>query len=90
LRRILTLPPLLLLGRISYGVYLMHGAILLATFDLWQRYLPEYGRYSPQILALFLAYLLVTVGVAWLSFTFFESRFLARPKLVSARAMGGG
>ncbi len=89
-RRILTLPPLLLLGRISYGVYLMHGAILLATFDLWQRYLPDYGRYSPQILALFVAYLLVTVGIAWLSFTFFESRFLARPKLVSARAMGGG
>lgn len=90
LHRFLTLPPLLLLGRISYGVYLIHGAILLTTFDLWQTYFPQFGRYSPQILALFGVYLLVTVGLAWLSFTYFETRFQPRPKLVSARAMGGG
>ncbi|WP_027134118.1 acyltransferase family protein [Geminicoccus roseus] len=90
LHRFLTLPPLLLLGRISYGVYLIHGAILMLTFQIWDSYFPGLGRFSPQILAVFCVYLLVTVGLAWLSFTYFESRFLARPKLISARAMGGG
>jgi peptidoglycan/LPS O-acetylase OafA/YrhL len=89
-RWLLTLPPLLLLGRISYGVYLMHGAILLATFHVWETYFPQFGRLSPQILAVFVVYLLVTVGIAWLSFTYFESRFTARPRLISARALGGG
>ena len=90
LHRLLTLPPLLLLGRISYGVYLIHGAILMLTFQLWEAYFPGLGRFSPQILGLFGIYLVVTVGIAWLSFTFFESRFLARPRLVSTRALGGG
>ncbi|WP_191059394.1 acyltransferase family protein [Geminicoccus harenae] len=90
LGRVLTLPPLLLLGKISYGVYLMHGAILLVTFQLIEAWLPGYGRFSPQILAVFAAYLAVTVGISWLSFSRFESRFLPRPKLISARALGGG
>ena len=85
----LTLPPLLLLGRISYGVYLLHGGILLLTFQLWDTYLPGLSRYSPPILLLFATYLVVTTALAWISFTFFESRFLARP-MVSTRALGGG
>jgi peptidoglycan/LPS O-acetylase OafA/YrhL len=80
LSRLLTLPPLLLLGRISYGVYLIHGALLMLTMQIWRAYLPDAGRYSPVVLVLFAAYLMVTIGLAWLSFTYFESRFLPVPR----------
>ncbi|HEX2527321.1 MAG TPA: acyltransferase [Geminicoccus sp.] len=81
LRWFLTLPPLLLLGRISYGVYLIHGALIMLTFALWETYFPGAGRFSPVVLGMFGIYLVVTIGIAWLSFTFYESRFLVHTKL---------
>jgi peptidoglycan/LPS O-acetylase OafA/YrhL len=67
--------PLVGIGRISYGVYIYHGIILVA---LW-RVLPfEFTPWSPLGLALFSAYTAVTVAVAWCSFAYFESWFLRR------------
>jgi peptidoglycan/LPS O-acetylase OafA/YrhL len=85
-RWLLTRPPLLLLGRISYGVYLMHGALVLLAFAWWESQFPEHGRFSPVGLALFAGYLAVTIGIAWLSFTFFESRFLVDHRAQEAAA----
>jgi peptidoglycan/LPS O-acetylase OafA/YrhL len=66
------------LGRISYGLYVLHFP-LLAFLVNWL----ETTGYNNQLFRntwlefpIFLAYSLVTVGLAWLSFRFFESRFL--------------
>lgn len=58
-------------GRISYGIYVYHYG-LLAT---WQKVFPAPDR-SLRSLLLFPPYLLVTLGISYLSFHFFERKFL--------------
>ena len=59
------------IGRISYGIYVYHLGILV----IFQRVFPVPDR-SLESLVLFVPYLLLTVGVSYLSFRIFESRFL--------------
>ncbi len=62
--RVLSLPPLRYLGQISYGVYLYHWPIFLATRDI---------AYADNRPALFLTRVVLTLGVAALSFHFVET-----------------
>ena len=62
--RVLSLPPLRYLGQISYGVYLFHWPIFLATRDI---------AYADNRPALFLTRVVLTLGVAALSFHFVET-----------------
>jgi peptidoglycan/LPS O-acetylase OafA/YrhL len=77
LDRILTIRPLLVLGRLSYGMYVYHLSVYLFIASVRQRYL---GAERPStifgaVITIGLAILLVT-GVAELSFRFIETPFL--------------
>jgi peptidoglycan/LPS O-acetylase OafA/YrhL len=63
--------PLSFLGRISYGVYVYHYGVL----AVFQKLFPTPER-SLRSLILFVPYLAVTLLISYLSFRFFESRFL--------------
>lgn len=72
--RVCRLPGLQAIGRISYGGYLFHVPVLMILISL----VPAFGRpvtgelsYGVHILLFFCAYL-ITVGAAWLSFTYVE------------------
>lgn len=76
------LPGLQAIGRVSYGGYLLHVPVLMVLGTL----IPAFGApmTSPLAVAghlgLFISAYPLTVGLAWLSFTFFEQRFSpARP-----------
>ena len=64
LAKVLALPPLRYLGRISYGVYLFHWPIFLATRDIF---------YSDNRPALFVTRVVLTLVVAALSFHLVEA-----------------
>ena len=62
------------LGRISYGMYILHMPLLV----LFNYYFLNAGikLTSIQEIFLFLAFYIVLVFISWLSYTFFESYFL--------------
>jgi peptidoglycan/LPS O-acetylase OafA/YrhL len=69
---ILDFPPLVFLGRISYGAYLSHGPLLGVYFY----YLRPLNAYSVRGLAIFLIWFANVIFVSWLSFRFIELPFL--------------
>jgi peptidoglycan/LPS O-acetylase OafA/YrhL len=78
LRPLLTTPPAVYLGRISYGIYLLHAPVFLAWYAGGYRWfdlpLPQLPTVSA--LWLFLGATTLTVLVAALSFHLFEQPFL--------------
>jgi peptidoglycan/LPS O-acetylase OafA/YrhL len=63
------------LGKYTYGLYCLHGIAILVCATLLHKFLP-YGN-SWQIWLLELpASLLLSIGMSWFSFTYFESPFL--------------
>lgn len=73
LAALLRMKPIVHIGTISYGVYMLHGLVYNAL-DLVGRRLP--GGWQAHGVDGFAAALLVTTAVATLSFQQFESRFL--------------
>ena len=78
LRPVLTFAPVVYLGRISYGIYLLHAMVFLAWYAGGFQW---FGLPTPQLdlggaMALFGAASLVTIAVAALSFHAFEMPFL--------------
>jgi peptidoglycan/LPS O-acetylase OafA/YrhL len=71
------------LGKISYGIYLLQHFVIFFLFRAW---IQRAGSRLPAGLAgsraagicIFLLAALLTAGLAALSYTFFESRFLKR------------
>lgn len=81
--RWLEFAPLRYLGRISYGIYLLHHFVLYFLFREWiDRGAPPLPRNLLEGpaggIGIFLVAALLTTGVAAFSFTFFESWFLKR------------
>ena len=71
------------LGKISYGIYLLHHFVLFFLFKVWIQKTavpPSAGLMGSRIggIGIFLLAALLTVGLAALSYTIFESRFLRR------------
>ena len=64
--------PLVLLGWMSYGLYLVH----LPIQTIMEKVLPLPETYLGRILY-FLPYVAISIGLAWLSRRYFESYFLA-------------
>jgi peptidoglycan/LPS O-acetylase OafA/YrhL len=75
--------PLAGLGRISYGVYVLHWP-LLVLFNASVRYRPMTLRGA----AMCAAWMALVVAVAWLSWRFYESRLLALKDRGPGRARG--
>lgn len=76
--------PLNYLGKISYGLYMYHGAVIIAVVSLAKKW-----AYSTN-LTIYLSVILLTIGVASLSYHFLESpfiklksRFTVKPKVKS-------
>ena len=61
------------LGRISYGIYVIHPMVLIAVKNLLS---PLHMSQGPESLIFFISVLLLTIGIAWLSYEFYEKRFL--------------
>jgi peptidoglycan/LPS O-acetylase OafA/YrhL len=74
-QRVIAARPLTLLGRISYGLYVWHLAILNGAAVLFAglRHGTHTGAYHAARVSTALA---VTIGLAWLTFTFVERPFL--------------
>jgi peptidoglycan/LPS O-acetylase OafA/YrhL len=77
LHRVLTIRPLLIAGRLSYGMYVYHLAIfqLIVSFRHHLPGIQEHNTVPWALLYIALAILIVT-GVAELSFRFIETPFL--------------
>ncbi|MBW4023066.1 MAG: acyltransferase [Proteobacteria bacterium] len=74
--RICRLPGLQAIGRISYGGYLFHVPVLMILGSLLPfgvRKVEGPATYGSHILLFILTYV-ITIGVAWLSFNYFEER----------------
>ena len=69
---ILNFPPLIFLGRISYGAYLSHMPLL----GVYLYYLRPINPFSVRGLAIFLIWFANVILVSWLSFRFIELPFL--------------
>jgi peptidoglycan/LPS O-acetylase OafA/YrhL len=69
---ILNFPPLVFLGRISYGAYLSHAPLLGVYFY----YLRPIDTFSVRGLVIFLIWFANVILVSWLSFRFIELPFL--------------
>ncbi|HHG84103.1 MAG TPA: acyltransferase [Bacteroidetes bacterium] len=73
LRKFLEMPWLVWIGRISYGLYIIHWPVQYALEKLF--HIP----YDvPLRLLLFLPYLALVLGLSWLSFRYFESWFMKK------------
>ncbi|MGI4829347.1 MAG: acyltransferase family protein [Janthinobacterium lividum] len=75
LRRCFDLAPLRLLGRISYGFYVLH-ILLEPLFDYLGRVIVHTSSGSAYQLARLLVAFPITAAAAWLSYTCFEQPFL--------------
>ncbi len=83
-RNLLSTAPLRLLGRISYGFYVLH-ILLEPLFDHLGRALTHSTSGSGYQLARFLVAFPITAVLAWLSFTFYERPFLRLKRLFPRR-----
>lgn len=70
--RWLELAPLRYLGKISYGIYLLHQFVLYFLFDAWVIHHPT------NELVIFGAGTALTIGLAAFSYRYFESYFLSK------------
>ena len=68
----LNFPPLVFLGRISYGAYLSHMPLL----GIYLYYLRPINPFSIRGLVIFLVWFATVILVSWLSFRFIEVPFL--------------
>jgi peptidoglycan/LPS O-acetylase OafA/YrhL len=71
------------LGKISYGIYLLQHFVIIFLFKAWieKSWTPPFtGLAGSRIggISIFLLAVVLTTGLAALSYTFFESRFLKR------------
>ena len=71
-RKLLEAEWLVLIGRVSYGMYVFHWAVLVYFFN---RFLPTQNLLVK--LLIFLPYVFVVYLVAALSYRFYESKFIA-------------
>ncbi|MFM1872569.1 MAG: hypothetical protein RL398_1991 [Planctomycetota bacterium] len=87
LRGVLTTPPVAYLGRISYGIYLLHAPVFLAWYAGGYRWfdlpMPQLGLSGA--VWLFLGASAVTVAVSAVSFHAFEQPFLRLKKRFERR-----
>lgn len=62
-------------GKISYGIYIIHPLVIFVLSSFWRNIninLPVIFNY----LIIYLSVILITIGLAWLSYNYFEKPFL--------------
>lgn len=92
LHRLFTLRPMMMLGRYSYGLYVIHHPVAIGLGSLlggWQ--LPTVlGSRLPALLVFSAACFAVSLLLAMLSWHLFESRFLNLKDRIAMRGAGAG
>ena len=71
------------LGKISFGMYVLHPFVILLTAIPLKHIVPAIGSKSLQLLFINAVVVPLTVLVAWLSYRFFESKFLKKKQQYS-------
>jgi peptidoglycan/LPS O-acetylase OafA/YrhL len=89
-RRLVSLRPLRMMGRYSYGMYIFHLPLHLVLFPHFE---PWLSRQAPALAlaagaAYFTATVLLVLGVAALSYETFEKQFLALKEVLAPRLAG--
>ncbi len=67
----LEVKPISFVGKISYGIYLYHLPVFIAINYVFRNYVPELAH-----VAVFIIQVLITFIISYLSWVFFESKFL--------------
>lgn len=76
-RALFSWAPLRLVGKVSYGIYVYHAAIMIPLSLVWQKW--HWGPFSwPLVrqLAFLVATFTLTLSAAWLSWHLYEKRFV--------------
>lgn len=71
------------LGRISYGMYVLHPFIIVGTAALLKGVIPRLHGKPLQLAVIGFFVVPLTIGAAWLSYRYFESVFLRRKEKYS-------
>ena len=71
-------------GKYSYGLYVIHMPVLLLVLPA-ARHLPGFGKNLAVALAVYSLVVGTSFGLAWVSYTYFESRFLRLKSRFQAR-----
>ncbi|MEP7236277.1 MAG: acyltransferase [Ferruginibacter sp.] len=67
------------IGKISYGVYVYHVLLIFLLSKLFNNYLP-FNNYTFQVIFIFIIVLSTTLLVSFVSYNFFEKKFLLLKK----------
>jgi len=71
------------LGRISYGMYVLHPFIIILTAIPLKYIVPSIHSKPAQLLLINAFVVPLSIGVSWLSYRYFESKFLKRKEQYS-------
>ncbi|MGB3050542.1 MAG: acyltransferase family protein [Polyangiales bacterium] len=75
LRKLLSLPPMVLVGKISYGMYIFHWPIMVPFRRVF-----AYEPLSMRGGLMFIFYCAIVIAVSYASYRWFESWFLQRKR----------
>jgi peptidoglycan/LPS O-acetylase OafA/YrhL len=84
-QKMLSAPVLVFLGRISYGVYLMHWLFVIAIFDYWDRLITVFPNYVSGFIVLLVVCIALTIAAATLLHYAIELPFISLGKKLAAR-----
>jgi len=73
--RFLSMPVLVYIGKISYGIYLYHMFCHFVVWDVWYLHFSELPNYANYLIRL-MVYFLMSIGLATLSYRYLEMPFL--------------
>lgn len=85
LQRMLRVKPLLFIGKIAYGIYLMHWLLVSDIFFYWNRIYPLFPTEQTAFVAVFFLYTAATILLASLLHYAIEKPFIRMGKRITAR-----
>jgi len=71
------------LGKISYGMYVLHPFVILLTAIPLKYIVPAIHSKPVQLVLINAVVVPLTIGISWLSYRYFESNFLKRKERYS-------
>jgi peptidoglycan/LPS O-acetylase OafA/YrhL len=85
LQKMLELGLLRFLGKISFGIYLMHWLPVTYIFNNWDRLASYFPDFNTAFISIFIAYLAVTIALAAVCYYFIELPFIRWSKKITSK-----